>query len=403
MRVQIWRSALGSAVGTWLLSSALHVGALRAEPGRAAPAVVRSAEKPHTPTASRAPGEWMRAVERTRALPFLRPVELVRLGEPQWQSRLLLELHGALPEHRQRGLSSLLTDLGMMPLGTDLFELSRRASSAALRAVYSPSTRTYYVAPDVPQDQLHAVSLHELTHALHDQHFDLLRRLDPRAWPSDAVAAAHALAEGDAVITASLASTGEDLTWLDAHPEEPPPRHSGLPDIITRSASSPYADGAVFVRRLYEEGGWTAVDAAWRRPTLSTEQVLHAEKYNTNEGWRHLPEWRPQGRSCRRQLSDVIGEQALRDMLQHWTDRASAAEAAAGWDGDRLDVWTCEGENPWRLQIAFDTPDDFNQALPLLRAAAGSRASTHADTAQRLVCVSSGSSDEGGCGSTAHP
>ena len=41
----------------------------------------------------------------------------------------------------------------------------------------------------------------------------------------------------------------------------------------------PYLRGMVFCAKLTNDGGWKAIDEAYRNPPLSTEQILHPEKY----------------------------------------------------------------------------------------------------------------------------
>ncbi|MFC7176255.1 Hvo_1808 family surface protein [Halosegnis marinus] len=47
--------------------------------------------------------------------------------------------------------------------------------------------------------------------------------------------------------------------------------------ILTQYA--PYSDGPSFVREVYREGGWEAVNALYRNPVQSTEQLVHPERY----------------------------------------------------------------------------------------------------------------------------
>lgn len=41
----------------------------------------------------------------------------------------------------------------------------------------------------------------------------------------------------------------------------------------------PYSDGPKFVKQIYEEEGWDAVNDVYENPPASTEQVIHPEKY----------------------------------------------------------------------------------------------------------------------------
>ncbi|PSQ45728.1 hypothetical protein BRD17_00930 [Halobacteriales archaeon SW_7_68_16] len=52
-------------------------------------------------------------------------------------------------------------------------------------------------------------------------------------------------------------------------------RHRGL----TVISLQPYSDGPAFVRSLYRDGGWAAVNAVYDRPPASTEQTIHTERY----------------------------------------------------------------------------------------------------------------------------
>ena len=53
--------------------------------------------------------------------------------------------------------------------------------------------------------------------------------------------------------------------------------------MLTESLSAPYTDGFAFVQERRHLGGWAAVDAAFRDLPVSTEQILHPEKYDAHE------------------------------------------------------------------------------------------------------------------------
>lgn len=352
---------------TYLLLGSLALAAFASS----APAHGEPPARPPDPLAHGhfdAPTSWLHQVAGARQLTFLQPVRSAQLTTASWQAELAAELERALPHHRRHGMASLLVDLQLLPSPADLMRASRQLSEHSLAAFYSPAASVYYVAPSVRSEQLTPTNLHELAHALQDQHFALGARADARAWPTDSLAAVHCLAEGDAVLTAALADAG-DPDWVTGLEDAMFRRHPDLPAVVVRSVVSPYVDGTRFVQRLYAAGGWPAVDVAWRRTSLSTEQVLHPDKYASDEGWRRLEPWQPPGESCTHLLSDVLGEQALRDLFRAWSDPERAAQAAAGWDGDRLDVFVCDGVTRWRLRVAFDTPHDLEQALALTSAA----------------------------------
>ena len=86
---------------------------------------------------------------------------------------------------------------------------------------------------------------------------------------------------------------------------------------------------------------WSAVDALWRDPPASSEQVLHREKYDACEAPIAVPDSilpalpgfdRPRA-------TDVLGELVVRAWLAKTLDPELAARAAAGWGGDRAGLY----------------------------------------------------------------
>ena len=125
----------------------------------------------------------------------------------------------------------------------------------------------------------------------------------------------------------------------------------------------PYREGPSFVFGLYStENDWDPVNRAFESLPASTEQVLHLDKYLAGEapivvelpdvagalgpGWAVLDE-------------DTMGELLLSVYLETGVDRERAAEAAAGWGGDRYVLLSGPDEAPVLASlIAWDTEDD---------------------------------------------
>src|SRR5207253_8302421 len=102
----------------------------------------------------------------------------------------------------------------------------------------------------------------------------------------------------------------------------------------------PSTAGQQFVTSLGASGGTSAVDAAFRKPPASTEQILHFDKYLSHE----VPVKvsapslaRALGSGWRAEPADTLAEALIRFWLRALgvTD-ADVQEAAGGWGGDRL-------------------------------------------------------------------
>lgn len=247
---------------------------------------------------------------------------------------------------------ALLAALDLLPAPDEAFPPPVQTRVKHLVAFYDTAEAQIFVGPlgrdsDPPDFSL----VHQYAHALVDQHFSL-SSLTTR-WPNaDAARARDALMEGDA--TAVLAMhrfdglNQADLDELAGHLSEAElTDYEGYPTsrAMREAYAFPYREGTRFVTALLQAGWWPAVNAAYLDPPVSTEQILHPEKYvNTprdepravrlpdlsedlGEGWRLITQ-------------DVLGELILRAHLdQYLPSTPEAQAAAAGWDGDLAAVW----------------------------------------------------------------
>jgi len=211
---------------------------------------------------------------------------------------------------------------------------------------------------------------HEFTHSLQDQHYDLTALFARAEGNSDYQMAIKGLVEGDATLTMGLYAR-ENLTAMDMADYQLEEFQSidlsgalsGGGGALTESAAYfPYQEGAAFVAQLYQNGGWSTVNAAFTNPPSSTEQVLHPERYFSGDapkriqlpalnlsGWHSIAE-------------NTLGELYLRIYLEHRLDFAQAIPAAEGWGGDRYQVYgDDQGRLALVLQTAWDSPADARE------------------------------------------
>jgi hypothetical protein len=187
---------------------------------------------------------------------------------------------------------------------------------------------------------------HEFTHQLDDQVLGLDKLGLDVADQSDQQLARLALVEGDAtsIQTAYMTTKltpqqlGEVLTAsMDPEAIE---ALQNAPPFVRETALFPYERGLAFVSTLLAQGGYAAVDAAFKDPPGSTEQILHPEKYAQREAPTAvtLPNVaKALGTGWTAAGQDTLGELLLSIWLtQGGVPAAEASTAAAGWGGDRL-------------------------------------------------------------------
>ncbi|HMF55843.1 MAG TPA: hypothetical protein VK619_05755, partial [Pyrinomonadaceae bacterium] len=95
-----------------------------------------------------------------------------------------------------RALGRLASAGGALPEGVDLAQLAASFAAVSAGAVYSPLDHQVILVDKFKGDSL---LTHEFTHALQDQHFDLLKLLVQRPYNFDRTEAMFSVVEGDAV------------------------------------------------------------------------------------------------------------------------------------------------------------------------------------------------------------
>ncbi|PSP88167.1 hypothetical protein BRC90_08450 [Halobacteriales archaeon QS_4_69_34] len=155
---------------------------------------------------------------------------------------------------------------------------------AAVQGYYAPGENELVVVSEGGETVIDNRTLvHELTHALQDQEFDLGATYDRRT--RDGALAARGLTEGDPnyVEARYVERCGVEWTCVRTPAEDGGSGDDGGTEALNRGIYAtivqPYSDGPALIDRLLDRGGWAAVDAAYERPPISTEQTIHPEAY----------------------------------------------------------------------------------------------------------------------------
>ncbi len=342
-----------------------------------------------------------------RGIPFLHEVKRDVTRRQDLKTMLLKELDEDMTPAEFRANEMAMKAFGLVPRDYRLKEALAQVYSEEIAAFYDPKTKTMHLIeePKKPEpkpkakpgllsrlfgqapagfekDENKTVIAHELTHALADQHYDLNQLQKAIKHDDDRQSALSALIEGEATLTmigasmddwdgsqtARLPADSLDWTFKMMAPFLPfmggGPSLRKAPPIIAESMIFPYFKGAVFCARLVNDGGWKAIDGAYRDLPRSTEQILHPEKFRARpdaptsidlvdlkpgDGWKEL------GRNN-------LGEMQIGVMLR----KDGGASAAAGWDGDRYAVF--EGKDDHLGLVWLTTWDSESDAQEFLDA-----------------------------------
>ena len=241
--------------------------------------------------------------------------------------------------------------LGLLPPDADLKQLSLDLLSgpAGVAGFYDDEEKKMYVVSRSgeigPSEKI--TYAHEYTHALQDQHFPVFDEFKGVLDQSDRTTARTAIFEGDATLLMTLWAlqnfTPEELATIATVDPEQQAALDKMPKILSDSLLFPYSTGALFVQQAQMAGGWDAVNKFYTRMPTSTEQVMHADKYAADEKpiAVKLPATlaKDLGEGWTVPLQDTFGEFQMGEWLKlNGVPDAEAADAAAGWGGDRLAV-----------------------------------------------------------------
>jgi hypothetical protein len=259
-----------------------------------------------------------------------------------------------LPAVELEGIRATYVALGLLPAELDLRSLLLDLYTEQVVGYYDPKTRKLFVVEGAAPDMLRPTVVHELVHALQDQHADL-DSLISRERGNDRQTAAQAAIEGHATMV-MLALTAEEQAGRAVDPRMLPdigsqirpsleaqnaqfPVFRSAPRILRETLLFPYVAGAGFVQKLWARPLETGLGDPYPAPLAerlpqSTEQVLHPDSrflVRRDEPTELAFETRAG--------VDVIRENSLGELeTSVWLTEhlgSDAARAAQGWDGDR--------------------------------------------------------------------
>ncbi|HEX2024163.1 MAG TPA: hypothetical protein VHF00_05620 [Acidimicrobiales bacterium] len=307
-------------------------------------------------------------VERERGQRFERPVDVRLVSDDRFEDavrRLRRRDAGGDDEDGERVFVGLFRALGLVEGDFDPSAIEEDSDERIL-GFYDPESDRLLVRGSRPTPAVRRVLVHELTHALDDQHFGLERpELDER--DDEAAIAFQSLVEGVAVrIEARYHASLSPEERRQAEIDGDPPSGTGpaVPRVFEALLAFPYEAGEALVDALLREGGSPRLDAALIDPPVSTEAVLHPERFVAGDGPKPVRTPEPAGEPVD---GGVLGELILRLVLQSSVDRATAARAAEGWGGDRYVAWFDGDRLCMKAAVVMDTPPDRAELVAGLR------------------------------------
>lgn len=286
--------------------------------------------------------------EQVRGIPFIATPTVVILDEAEFSQRVSDLVAEDLNEEELATDSAFFAMLGMLDPGTDLYQLLIDLYTEQVAGFYDGDAEDMVVpaAPDGFTALQRITVLHELVHALTDQHFDFNEEFEVLVdeGNGDDSSAFQALIEGDATRSQFVYMEGMSPIEAVQAATEALAYDSSVLDSVPRWIQSdltfPYDQGLVFVEAITATGGLAAVDDAYQNPPQTTEQVLDPARYARQEPPRDLARLTVELSGWDLYDEATFGDWGLRLVLDGSVPPGEVTQAASGWGNDTYRVFT---------------------------------------------------------------
>lgn len=334
----------------------------------------------------------MRFVQDARGLAYKAPVEVALLPDKAFRERLRSLEEEQTDEDREliETNERVLRALGLLEGDVDLDEAMDSLLGSAVAGFYDFEADDLVVRGERLSAGVRVTFVHELTHALQDQHFDLDREeLDDR--DDEASQAFDALVEGDAVRVEQLyldtLPADEQKAAQDEELEAAAGIDLSIPRILLESIAFPYAVGPAFAAAVVRAGGQPRLDEAYRVPPTTSEQIIHPDLYLADG---EPPREVPDPAADEEKIDEgVVGEFAFILVLQRILDQRNAVIASNGWGGDRYVAWDDGDRTCVRTNLVMDTAADAAEMADALREVADRRNGVEVRVSPQLLTFTS--------------
>ncbi len=320
-------------------------------------------------------------LETLRGVKFRNDVKVATQSQKEFGDYLDRMFDMQVPEHLQANYGKIVKALGLYrgPDIANVRSLVKLVMQSQAAAYYDPDKGTFFVVmQQLPEQMRDAVYAHELYHGLQDQYHDLrgyLLHQTAAGLNDDELLARQAVVEGEATYAMTLLTM---KSMFGAVPERPVlqlairmqsqmgvsqllqmlksgalpvsqndelknavAKMDEIPAFMLETMIGAYLKGMGFVFEI-QGHGWDKVDELYRRPPVSTEQILHPEKWLADERpetyhWPNLAEnelladWRLLE-------TNTLGELQWRIVFSEQGLESRSVAAAAGWNGDTFAI-----------------------------------------------------------------
>jgi len=291
-------------------------------------------------------GTDMRELTEITGLKSQRKVPFDLITKDQVNDFLKDRVHEATTPQDLRIEELGLKKFGFVPQNFDLAKTTVDLLTEQAAAFYDYHKKKLYITDWAPSGMRQEALVHELAHALADQHFHLERFIKQGRDDDDLSVARTAVKERQSTWLMSEAierRAGQSLKGSARSVETMSramegnggdyPVFDAAPLYFRRTLVFPYTQGMLFQNAMCERLEQDAFVQVFRKPPVSTQQILHPTKYfdSVTPTRPALPKFH--GRGYKRLVSGTVGELDHAILIEQFLDERCARELAPHWRG----------------------------------------------------------------------
>ncbi len=242
-----------------------------------------------------------------------------------------------------------LKKFGLVPQDFDLAKNTVDLLTEQAAAFYDYDKKKLFITETTPSDSQEPVLAHELSHALADQNYNLGRFIRQGRQSDDGSTARLAVMEGQAtwLMAEYLArKQGQSLkdspalVQMMASPSDASgqfPIYESAPLYLRQTLVFPYTKGMLFQNAVFLRDGQYSFAEVFQKPPLSTQQILHPEKYF--QGVKPTDPELPVvhlSHAYKDLVGGSLGELEHQILLEQYLGNQTAGEVAPHWRGSNF-------------------------------------------------------------------
>ena len=314
-----------------------------------------------------------------------RDVPYSSISREDWKRWVAEQIRETVKPAEIRAEELALRIFGLIPADFDLKRATIDLLGEQAAAVYDHRHKRMLFVQGAGDSALaEPILVHELAHAVADQHFNMRQFLDKGPNSDDAQTARVAVVEGQAMwimVESQLRALGQSLTRNPAYLDtllptmgrlaaDSYPVFANAPLYLRESLVFPYTSGLQFQQATIARFGQAAFSQVLEHPPVSTAQLIHPEQYFAG-----VQPTRPalpppdSPRAYSRLMTGSWGELDLRILFEQYTSEQEARQFAPHWRGSAFDLMQHRRQPTCLLRwaVELDSPASAAEFMRLYR------------------------------------